>query len=75
MLGGEKFKLVGRLTWGAGVATPSAVSGISCGLFGASSIKWRLAVLVPVPPGVIVIETVQNPPIGCVDPQVLLVIA
>jgi hypothetical protein len=74
MLGGEKLRLVGvKLTAGAGTATPLVVSGRSCGLLAASSIKWRFAARFPVPLGVAVISTVQTLPGASVLPQLLVI--
>src|SRR5258707_1083119 len=58
MLGGLKLSDVGaRLTRGVGAATPFTVRVTFCGEGDALSMKWRLAVRAPRPPGV----TVKSP--------------
>src|SRR5882724_2028760 len=73
MLGGENDKLAGdKETAGAGAATPLVVMVTFCGVLAASSIKCRLAVRAPVPPGVTVISTVHTAPVASVAPQLLV---
>src|SRR5882724_2387715 len=73
MLGGENESDAGLSdTAGAGAATPLVVMVTFCGVLAASSIKCRLAVRAPVPPGVIVMSTVHTEPMANVAPQLLV---
>jgi len=73
MLGGENDSDAGlNDTLEAGDATPLVVMVTFCGVSAASSIKCRLAVRAPVPPGVTVISTVHTAPAASVAPQLLV---